>query len=76
MSHGHCSEDVGDDPDLVKKVIIGDKSWTLKSMRNYQNGKRFATIEEIKENLKQELLVIPKSAFQKFFENWKKRWHK
>ena len=57
-----------DDPDLLKKVITGDKSWTLKSKRNYQNGKRFATIEEIKENLKQELLL--------FFENWKKRWHK
>ena len=39
-------------------------------------SKRFATIEEIKEKSKQELLVIPKSAFQKCFEDWKKRWHK
>ena len=39
-------------------------------------GKHFATIEEIKERSKQELLAIPKSAFQKCFEYWKKRWHK
>ena len=39
-------------------------------------GKRFATIEEIKEKLKQKLLVIPKSEFQKCFEDWKKCWHK
>ena len=25
---------------------------------------------------KQELLAIPKNAFQKCFEDWKKRWHK
>ena len=35
-------------------------------------GKRFATIEEIKEKSKQELLAIPKSAFQKCFEDWQK----
>ena len=38
--------------------------------------KRFVTIEEIKEKSQQELLAIPKSAFQKYFENYKKRWHK
>ena len=30
---------------------------------------------EIKGKSKQELLAIPKSAFQKCFEDWKKRWH-
>ena len=39
-------------------------------------GKRFATIEEIKGKSKQEVLAIPKSALQKCFEDWKKRWHK
>ena len=39
-------------------------------------GKRFATTEEIKEKSKKELLAIPKSAFQKCFEDWEKRWHK
>ena len=38
--------------------------------------KPFATIEEIKEKPKQELLAIPESALQKCFEDWKKRWHK
>ena len=36
-------------------------------------GRHFATIEEIKEKSKLELLAIPKSAFQKCLEDWKKR---
>ena len=36
-------------------------------------GKRFATIEEMKEKSKQELLAILKSAFQKCFEDLKNR---
>jgi len=36
-------------------------------------GKRFATIDEIKSESKNELMTIPKSAFQKCFECWKKR---
>ena len=39
-------------------------------------AKCFATIEGIKEKSKQELLAIPKNAFQNFFEDWKKRCHK
>ena len=39
-------------------------------------GKRFATIEEIEEKSKQELLAIPKSVFQLCFGDWKKRCHK
>ena len=39
-------------------------------------GNRFATIEEIKEKSKQDLLAVPKIVFQKCFEDWKKRWHK
>ena len=39
-------------------------------------GKRFVTIEEIEEKSKQKLLAIGKSVFQKYFEDWKKRWHK
>ena len=38
-------------------------------LKTPMKGKRFATIEEIKEKSKQELLAIPKSAFQKCFEN-------
>ena len=45
-------------------------------LKTAMKGKRFATIEEIKEKSKQELLGIQKSAFQKCFEGWKKRWHK
>ena len=45
-------------------------------MKTPIKGKRFATIDEIKEKSKQELLAIPKSSFQKCFEDWKKCWHK
>ncbi|KYN11406.1 hypothetical protein ALC57_16419 [Trachymyrmex cornetzi] len=38
--------------------------------------RRFATIEEIKAASLEELKAIPKSAFQKCFDDWKKRWHK
>ena len=38
--------------------------------------RRFATIEEIKENSKQELLGYQKNGFQNCFGDWKKRWHK
>ena len=68
-----------DDLDLLKKVITGDEwcmAMALKPKPNHPKGKRCATIEEIKEKSKQELLALPKSAFQKYFEDWNKRWHK
>lgn len=38
-------------------------------------GKRFETIEAIKENSQKELKAIPKSAYEKCFKDWKKRWN-
>ncbi|CAK9819087.1 hypothetical protein ANTQUA_LOCUS10041 [Anthophora quadrimaculata] len=38
-------------------------------------GRRFQTIEAIKENSQKELKAIPKSAYEKRFEDWKKRWN-
>jgi hypothetical protein len=38
-------------------------------------GRRFATIEEIKTAWLEELKTIPKSAYQKCFEDWRKGWH-
>lgn len=38
-------------------------------------GKRFQTIEAIEENSQKELKAIPKSAYEKCFEDWKKRWN-
>ncbi|XP_029174521.1 uncharacterized protein LOC114943111 [Nylanderia fulva] len=65
--------DVNDDPDLLKRVITGDETWVY----DYDvEGRRFATIEEIKAASLEELKAIPKSAFQKCFDDWKKRWHK
>ena len=39
-------------------------------------GWKFAKIEEIKTASLEDLKTIPKSAYQKCFEDWKKRWHK
>jgi hypothetical protein len=39
-------------------------------------GRRFAMIEEIKTASPEEHKTIPKSAYQKCFEVWKKHWRK
>jgi len=39
-------------------------------------GRRFQTIEEIKENAIRELRAITESAFQEAFQQWKKRWER
>ena len=45
-------------------------------MKTTMKGQRFASIEEIKTESLKELNAIPKIAFQKCFEDWKKCWHK
>ena len=55
-------------------VFCFPKNKTPKKIPLKGNG--FATIEEVNEKSKQELLAIPKSAFQQCFENWKLCWHK
>ena len=62
-----------DNPDLHKRVITDDESFFLfLKLKTQTKGKHFAAIEEIEEKSKQQLLAIPKSAFQKCFEDWKK----
>ena len=41
------------DPDLLKKIITGNESWVY-GYDIEAKGKRFTTIEEIKEKSKQE----------------------
>ena len=48
----------------------------LPRVKRPMKGRRFATIEEIKSESLRDLRDIPKSAYQKCFEDWKKRWHK
>ena len=45
-------------------------------LKSPMKGRRFAKFEEIKTESRRELKDIPKSAYQKCFEDWKKRWHK
>ena len=42
-------------------------------LKTPMKGKHFTMIEEIKGKSKRKLLAIPKSAFQKCFDDWKKR---
>ena len=39
-------------------------------------GRRFQTVEEIKENSLQDLRAISQNTFQDAFQNWKKRWER
>ncbi|XP_032690622.1 uncharacterized protein LOC116853602 [Odontomachus brunneus] len=45
-------------------------------LKRTMKGQCFANIKEIKTESLKELNAKPKIAFQKYFENWKKRWHK
>ena len=45
-------------------------------LKTPMKGMRFATIKEINEKSKQELLAIPKNPFLKCLEDRKNRWHK
>ena len=45
-------------------------------LKRPMKGRRFSTIEEIKTELLRELKDIPKSAYQKCFQDWEKRLHK
>ena len=68
---------------IIKTVIMPQPpySWDLTpanfflfpKLKTPMIGKRFVTIEKIKEKSKQELKAIPKIAFLKCFEDWKKR---
>ena len=48
----------------------------FQKLKKFMKERRFATIEEIKATSLEELKAMPKSAYQKCFGDWKKRWHK
>ena len=72
INHGFCTTHpclyLYYSPDLLPDFLFTKLKTPMK-------GKLFATIKEIKEKSKQELLAISKSTFQKCFEDWKKRCH-
>ena len=55
-------------PDLAPCVFF-----LFPRLKRPMKGRRFATIEEIKTESLKELKDIPKSAYEKCFEDWKKR---
>ena len=58
-------------PDLVPCDVFH-----FPKLKRPMKGRIFATIEEMKTASPEELKTIPKSAYQKCFEDSKKRWHK
>ncbi|KYN41646.1 hypothetical protein ALC56_03947 [Trachymyrmex septentrionalis] len=69
--------DVNDDPDLLKRVITGDETWVYGyDVETKAQSSQWKSPGEIKAASLEELKAIPKSAFQKCFDDWKKRWHK
>jgi transposase len=45
-------------------------------LKSTLKGRRFQTVEEIRENSLQDLRAIPQNTFQDAFQNWKKRWER
>jgi len=58
-------------PDLVPEDFF-----LLPKLKTTLNGRHFRTIEEIQENAIRKLRAIAESAFQKVFQQWKKRWER
>ena len=82
----HTSLLIRDFLDKIYIVIVFQPSYSpdlascdfflFPKLKKPMKGRRFATIEEIKTASLEELMAIPKSAYQKCFEDWKKRWHR
>ena len=45
-------------------------------LKSSLKGRRFQTVEEIKEYSLQDLRAIPQNTFQDALQNWKKRWER
>ena len=58
-------------PPYIPGLVLAD-FFIFPKLKKPMKGNRFATIKEMKEKSKQELLAIPKSTFQKCFMDWKK----
>jgi len=56
-------------PDLAPADVF-----LFTKLKSTPKGRRFQTVEEIKENSLQDLRAIPQNTFQDAFQNWKKRW--
>ena len=50
--------------------------WLLPKLKRPLRGHSFGTIEEIEAESKKALKAIPEIEFNKYFDDWKKCWHK
>ncbi|PNF37545.1 hypothetical protein B7P43_G13826 [Cryptotermes secundus] len=50
--------------------------WLLPKLKMPLKGTRFESREDIMRNAMAQLMTIPKDAFQKCFQQWRKRWEK
>jgi len=66
---------------FLQNVITGDETWVYgcgveTNVQSTLKGRRFQTIEEIKENSQQDLRAITQNTFQDALQNWKKPWER
>jgi transposase len=50
--------------------------WLFPKLKMPLKGTRFESREDIMRNAMAQLITIPKDAFQKCFQQWRKRWEK
>jgi hypothetical protein len=50
--------------------------WPFPKLKMPLKGTRFESREDIMRNATARLITIPKDAFQKCFQQWRKRWEK
>jgi hypothetical protein len=69
----HRANDKGN---FLKNIVAvnGADFFLLPKLKSTLEGRKFDTIEEIKENSPSDLKAILKQAFQDCFQNWKKLW--
>ncbi|UYV64476.1 K02A2.6-like [Cordylochernes scorpioides] len=61
---------------LVTKHLAPCDFFLFPKLKRPMNGRRYATLDEIKTASKEELKRFLKNDFLKCFEDWKNRWHK
>ena len=59
--------------DLLDRSNTDENFSLLQKLKSTLKGRRFQTVEEIKENSLQDLRAIPQNTFQDAFQNWKKK---
>ena len=61
---------------IIEPDIAPADIFLLPKVKLTLRGTRFQSIDDIKQNSRQERKSIPENAFEKYFDDWIIRWHK